>query len=75
MRLPKSVRFADDAREVSVRREGRKVILEPLDERPREFVACLGAWSETIERPLQRSIPDVRHPFERPRESSAKPTR
>jgi antitoxin VapB len=61
VRLPKECRFADDQREVVVRREGRQVILEAVDEWPDAFRACLGAWSEDLPRPKQRpvtAIPD-----------------
>lgn len=63
VRLPKSCRFSDNQREVLVRRVGRKVILEPADEWPQEFLACLGAWSEDIERPKQASISKLQDPF------------
>ena len=62
VRLPKSCRFPAQ-REVSVRREGRRVILEPADEWPEAFRACLGAWSEEIPRPEQRRVRDLRNPF------------
>ena len=62
VRLPKACRFpAQD--EVLVRREGRRVILEPADEWPDEFRACLGAWHEEIPRPGQRSIKHLRNPL------------
>lgn len=54
VRLPKECRFPDDEREVVVHREGRKIILEPADEWPSAFRACLGAWSEPIERPVAK---------------------
>jgi antitoxin VapB len=60
VRLPKACRFPDSEDEVTVRREGRRVILEPLDEWPSAFRACLGAWSEPIERPAA----PVRDPFD-----------
>lgn len=50
VRLPKAFRF-EGQEEVALRREGRRVILEPIDEWPREFRECLGAWPEAIERP------------------------
>ena len=53
MRLPKDCRFADDESEVLVRREGRRVILECVDEWPQSLIAALGAWHEEIERPRQ----------------------
>ena len=62
VRLPKVCRFPGE-REVIVRREGRRVILEPADEWPNEFRACLGAWSEEIPRPKQRPVRDLRNPF------------
>jgi antitoxin VapB len=63
VRLPKDCRFPDDA-EVVIRREGRRVVLEPLDEWPDEFLACLGAWPGEIPRPKQRRIRDLRNPFD-----------
>jgi antitoxin VapB len=51
VRLPKDCRFDGD--EVLVRREGRRVVLEPVNEWPEEFLALLGAWDEPIERPRQ----------------------
>lgn len=64
VRLPKTVRFPDDQTEVVVRREGRRVILEPPDEWSEEFLATLGAWKDEIERPPQRPITRSRDPFE-----------
>jgi antitoxin VapB len=62
VRLPKECRFAGQG-EVSVRREGRRVILEAADEWPDEFRACLGAWPSKIHRPPQRRVRDLRDPF------------
>jgi antitoxin VapB len=62
VRLPKECRFAGQT-EVVVRREGRRVILEPPDEWSDEFRACLGGWLEEIPRPKQKRIRDVRDPF------------
>ena len=59
VRLPKECRFTDRQREVVVRREGRRVILEPVDEWSDEFRACLGAWPHDIPRPKQRPLADV----------------
>jgi antitoxin VapB len=61
VRLPKSCRFPEPLVEVTARREGRAVILEPADVWPDEFRACLGAWSEAIERPKQHT--KQRDPF------------
>ena len=51
VRLPKACRFPDGASEVRVRLEGRRVILEPVDDWSDAFRACLGAWPEEIARP------------------------
>lgn len=63
VRLPKECRFEDEE-EVIAYREGRRVILEPVDEWPAEFLACLGAWNEPIERPPQPTIGSQPDPFE-----------
>ena len=63
VRLPREFRFPGRSTEVLVRREGRRVILEPLDEWPVEFVETLGAWAEPIERPRQRVVRKLRDPF------------
>jgi len=44
---------------VVVRREGRRVILEPVDVWPASFARCLGAWREEIERPGQVALQDL----------------
>src|SRR5687768_7408214 len=62
VRLPRSCRFPDDQVEVVVYREGRRVILEPVDEWPAAFQHCLGAWSDAIERPAANRLPDLRDP-------------
>jgi len=64
VRLPKSCRFGEDQDQVIVRRVGRKVILEPADEWPSDFLACLGAWHEDIPKPPGRPIGSKRNPFE-----------
>jgi antitoxin VapB len=63
VRLPKDCRFPGQE-EVVVRRIGRQVVLEPVDSWPPEFVACLGAWAEPIERPKSALIQKLRDPFE-----------
>lgn len=63
VRLPADCRFPEGQREVSVKRIGRKVILEPLDEWPQAFKECLGGWHEQIERPNQDTVMDHRDPF------------
>lgn len=64
VRLPRSCRFPDEQDEVVVHREGRRVILEPVDEWPATFHRCLGAWSEDIERPNSPRVRDLADPFE-----------
>ena len=64
VRLPSSCRVPEDQDEVVVHREGRKVILEPVDEWPATFLRCLGAWSEAIERPRAGRAGDLKDPFE-----------
>jgi virulence-associated protein VagC len=64
VRLPAECRFPEGQREVSVKRIGRKVILEPLDEWPQTFRKCLGAWNETIELPAKEGLSPQRDPFD-----------
>lgn len=63
VRLPKEFRFAGE--EVLIRREGRRVILEPADEWPEEFLSTLGAWDEGIERPAVEPLEHAGDPFAR----------
>ena len=64
VRIPKEYRFAAGMEEVSIRREGDQIILEPLEERewPEEFWAAFGEMPEDFERP--RQIPQVREDLE-----------
>jgi antitoxin VapB len=55
VRLPKECRFPDEDREVVVRKEGRRIVLEPADEWPASFRATLGAWPEGIKRPRAKA--------------------
>ena len=63
VRLPKSCRFPEGQQEVFVKRVGRRVILEPTDEWPKEFLACLGAWRDEIPRPSSRQASEMNDPF------------
>jgi virulence-associated protein VagC len=63
VRLPKACRFTAQ-REVLVRREGRRVILEPADEWSAEFRACLGSVSGEIPRPKQVKLTRLRNVFD-----------
>ena len=64
VRLPKSCRFKEDQDQVIVRKVGKQVILEPADEWPAEFLACLGAWHDDIPKPPVRKVASRRNPFE-----------
>ncbi|MEP7011609.1 MAG: type II toxin-antitoxin system VapB family antitoxin [Acidobacteriota bacterium] len=64
VRLPKDCRFPDSLTEVLVRRQGQKIILEPLDTWSEEFLAALGSWPDEIERPKQEPISKLADPFE-----------
>jgi antitoxin VapB len=64
VRLPADCRFPEGQREVSVKRVGRKVVLEPIDEWPAAFSESLGSWNESIERPGQVPISAQRDPFD-----------
>ena len=64
VRLPKSLRFPDGQDEVIVRREGRRVVLEPVDVWSDRFLDCLGQWDEEIERPGSAQLDEsLRDPF------------
>jgi antitoxin VapB len=63
VRLPRECRFAKGEKEVLVRRVGKAVILEAVDEWPEEFLACLGSLSEEVERPKSPPIFALRDPF------------
>lgn len=62
VRLPQSCRFPEGQHEVLVRREGSRIILEPVDAWPDSFRACLGAWDEEIPRPPGQ-LADLLDPF------------
>jgi len=64
VRLPADCRFPRGQREVIVRRVGHRVVLEPLDEWPDEFLKCLGTLSGELPRPKQAPIAKLRDPFE-----------
>jgi len=60
VRLPRSCRFPDADKEVVVRKEGSRIILEPVDSWSAAFKACLGRWSSPIERPKQAALADLK---------------
>ena len=63
VRLPKDCRFPDTQTEVVVRREGHRIVLEPVDAWPEDFLACIGAWTGEIPRPKQEPRLPARDPF------------
>lgn len=63
VRLPKAFRF-EGASEVLVHREGRKVVLEPIDAWSPRFLRALGAWTEEIPRPVA-PLARAGNPFDR----------
>lgn len=63
VRLPRECRFPSTASEVIVRRIGRRVVLEPVDELPDQFLESLGSLSGTIPRPKRVPISKLRDPF------------
>jgi antitoxin VapB len=56
VRLPKSCRFPEGQREVLVRREGNRVILEPVNEWPQEVIDLIGSIDEDLPRLRQRTV-------------------
>lgn len=56
VRLPKEVRFPPQTHEVAIRREGRRIILEPLEaeEWPETFWEAFGGMPKGFSRPPQR---------------------
>ena len=62
VRLPRECRFPEGS-EVLVRKVGRRVILEPVDEWPEAFLRCLGSIDEPLERPKSPSITKLRDPL------------
>jgi antitoxin VapB len=62
VRLPRSCRFEGQT-EVVVRRDGRRVVLEPLDEWSEAFLETLGACDAPLERPAQVPLSKLRTPL------------
>jgi len=62
VRLPRSCRF-DGQTEVVVKREGRRVVLEPLDEWPSDFLQILGTLGEPLDRPPRQPLTKTRVPL------------
>lgn len=65
VRLPRECRFPVGAREVLVRRDGERVVLEAVDEWPERFLRALGALrDEELPRPKQAPLSKLKDPFE-----------
>jgi antitoxin VapB len=64
VRLPRECRFAEGDTEVLVRRVGRRVVLEPVDEWPEGFLKLLGSLSEGVPRPKSAPITALKDPFD-----------
>ncbi|HEV2851629.1 MAG TPA: type II toxin-antitoxin system VapB family antitoxin [Thermoanaerobaculia bacterium] len=56
VRLPREYRFSRDVEEVSIRREGEQIILEPVKQEdwPEEFWQAFGDMPEGFERGPQK---------------------
>jgi len=56
IRLPKEFRFPPETEEVAIRREGLRIVLEPVSvqEWPDSFWRAFGAVTDDFERPPQR---------------------
>jgi antitoxin VapB len=64
VRLPRECRFPEGETEVVARRVGRRVILEPVEEWPDEFLESLGSLSGDLPRPKRVPITKLRDPFD-----------
>jgi antitoxin VapB len=60
IRLPKEVRFEGDPTEVKVRREGRKLIVEPVDDWPNELVELAGSVPDFPDPPAREPLSSAR---------------
>jgi virulence-associated protein VagC len=63
VRLPRECRLPEGESEVMVRREGRRVILEPVDAWSGEFLNALGSVSGESPRPKQLPFSKLENPF------------
>ena len=64
VRLPKECRFPEGQKEVLVRKEGSRIVLEPSDDWSEEFKKCLGSLKEEIPRIKQDPITDLKNVFD-----------
>ena len=67
IRFPKAFEFPNGVTEVLVRHEGRRLIIEPVEQWSPSFLAALGGWNEgDIPRPdSEWDTEPLRDPFER----------
>jgi antitoxin VapB len=63
IRIPKSFRFKDDE-ELTIRREGKAVILEPKDQWPDKLLSILGVGEDSLPRDPQPKLSEIQNPFE-----------
>lgn len=64
IRLPKELRFPDDAKEVRLHRRGRSLIVEPIDEWPDDFWQLFGSVPD-LELPKRTPLSKARDRFNR----------
>ena len=57
VRLPKAFRFPPETSQVAIRREGERIILEPIETRqwPESFWTAFGELPDDFERPVRRA--------------------
>ena len=60
VRLPKAFRF--EGKEVSVRREGRSVILEPIEDEYAWLDRITGPWDADFLKALEEEMPEQERP-------------
>lgn len=60
IRLPKELRFDDDQTEVRVRREGRRLIVEPVEEWSEEFLDTEGSAPDFPDPPERSPLSGAR---------------
>lgn len=65
VRLPKTCAFPSNQSEVLIRRDGRRIILEPVDTWSEEFLACLGGLESDDDIPRIKQVPvaKMKNPF------------
>lgn len=65
IRLPKEVRFDEGQVEVRVRREGKRLVVEPLDQWSDAFLATEGSAPDLPDAPRRAPWKDTRDRLER----------